>query len=159
MKEKGEIAMKIAKKILMFLIIFIVASCLCLILTRMIYQYNRKQELLYDTPVGKGEERIKQEEKRFEKIMKRYCPKEYQEKIDSNKENSNSGKLVNIQTSPLTEKDRQFYDAVLRILEEKKLNEKDTELVKDYIESQLIEIEKNETLKVRAHNVLGISKT
>ena len=98
MKEKGEIAMKIAKKILMFLIIFIVASCLCLILTRMIYQYNRKQELLYDTPVGKGEELIKQEEKRFEKIMKRYCPKEYQEKIDSNKENSNSGKLVNIQT-------------------------------------------------------------
>ena len=72
---------------------------------------------------------------------------------DIQKVSENEG-VVNLGETPVSQPERELYDLVLKVLEEKELSEDESLSLKDFINQQKSTIDKDSELKKRADNVL-----
>lgn len=116
-------------------------------------QTNNAEEV--DIPLldEKLQESDEKEQKLIE-IVKRFYPNEFDAVLAESKNEEDAG-MVEMTSSPLKNYERTMYDIVLKILEEENLTEEETNLLKEYINSNMYNIEKDEELNTRAENVLA----
>ena len=115
-----------------------------------------------DTNLTEEEEQVIKEqnqkeaenERKITAIMERYYPKEFKEVIQKREKDSENVKIVDLTKNSLSSSDKELYDLILNVLENEYLSEDESEVLKDYIDSQMFNIEKDENLKTRAENVL-----
>lgn len=86
-------------------------------------------------------------------IINRYYPEEYKE-IKSMLEIEMQNNDIMEVYSELSEGRKGKYELILKILEEKELSEDDKKILIDYIENNLLDIELDQDLGIRANNIL-----
>ena len=116
-------------------------------------QTNNAKEV--DIPLldEKLQESNEKEQKLIE-IIKRFYSNEFDAVLAESKNEQDTG-IVEMTSSPLKDYEKTMYDIVLKILEEENLTEEETNLLKEYINSNMYNIEKDEELNIRAENVLA----
>lgn len=86
-------------------------------------------------------------------IINRYYPEEYKEVKAMLEIEMQNNDIMEVY-SELSEGRKGKYELILRILEEKELSEDDKNILKDYIENNLLDIELDQDLGIRANNIL-----
>ncbi len=97
-------------------------------------------------------------ENRIKEIMSKYHPNEFNKILDDIQKVSENEGVVNLGETPVSQPERELYDLVLKVLEEKELSEDESLSLKDFINQQKSTIDKDSELKKRADNVLKSEK-
>lgn len=105
---------------------------------------------LLDENLAKADE----EEQKFIEIIKRYYPNEFEEILEESKTQQDTG-IVEITSSPLKDYEKKLYDLVLKILENETLTEEETNMLKKYINGNMYNIKKDDSLNIRAKKILN----
>ena len=123
--------------------------------THPVQEYDEKviKEFNDATLDGKLEESEDKDEKRAE-IIRRYYPNELEQALKDVENDTDIG-MVEINSSPLKNYERNIYDMFLKVLEKEKLTNEESELLKEYVEDNMYNIKKDEDLKVRAEKILN----
>lgn len=88
-------------------------------------------------------------------IIKRYYSEEYEKLSKEINEYYENSFVIDLGESPLLEQEKELYDLVLKILENEKLSDEDTSLLKEYIAGKMYNIQKDTDLNTRANNILN----
>ena len=116
-----------------------------------------KAEESNNSDIPNVDEKIAESKEKEEKligIIKRFYPEEFDAALNESKNEQDSG-AVEISSSPLKNYQKTIYDLVLKILEEENLKEDEKDLLKEYVNSNMYNINKDENLSRRAKDVLG----
>lgn len=110
-----------------------------------------EEELEY---FAKQKQNKEDKENRIKEIMSKYHPNEFNKILDDIQKVSENEGVVNLGETPVSQPERELYDLVLKVLEEKELSEDESLSLKDFINQQKSTIDKDSELKKRADNVL-----
>lgn len=105
--------------------------------------------------IDKKKEKAEQKSENVKNIIRKYYAEDYDRITNDIKENTNTNEVINILTSDLTDSDKEYYDLVLKVVENNNLTSEELNTLKDYISGQMYNIKKDENLKIRAENILN----
>lgn len=117
-------------------------------------QYSSTNITERDEMIDQARDEVKNMVDRTGKIINTYYPEEYKEvknKLEIEMQNSDLKEIY----SELTEGRKSKYELILKILEEKELSEEDKNILKDYIANNILDIELDEDLGIRANDILN----
>lgn len=105
--------------------------------------------------IDKEKEKAEQKSENVKNIIRKYYAEDYDRITNDIKENTNTNEVINILTSDLTESDKEYYDLVLKVVENNNLTSEELNALKDYINSQMYNIKKDSNLNTRAEKILN----
>lgn len=97
---------------------------------------------------------VENKENEIKRIVNQYYPEEFNQILNDIENSSNNQGLVNLKNNTIPSDEARLYDIIMRVLEEKNISENDANILKDFIQQQRTTINKDNSLKIRADNIL-----
>jgi len=118
-------------------------------------EYDEKMTTEFDVPnLDKELQASEDKDEKRADIIRRYYPNELEQAL-KDVENDEDVGMVEINSSPLKNYERNIYDMFLKVLEKENITNEESELLKEYIEDNMYNIKKDEALRARAEKVLN----
>ena len=156
--------MKIKNKKIVVLIIFL-AVLLVITLSLLVAKAILNIPIMYDASIAEANkkdeiadtEQAKETLKKLDdtaNVIRKYYASEFDEITKNLEDEQTSTKVVDIKNTPLTENQKRLYNLVIKIIETENISDEESSLLKDFLESHLIEINNDSELNDKVDKIL-----